>query len=137
MCASLDAGKKGDRCTPGMWYTLGAENISRGAGSDDTVDPAVLLAPSRRVLMSSDIKTGLNKKRHLTRKVQIVLDQGTLEFPKPPPPHPLWAELAGSFGLSPMAVDIYTDGTWVKTKVRLTTYLCMVMGATSMLQRAL
>jgi ribonuclease HI len=108
--------KKGDRCTPGTWYTLSAENISRGAGSDDTVDPAVLLAPSRRVLMSSDIKTGLKKKRHLTRKVQIVLDQGILEFPKPPPPHPLWAELAGSFGLSPMAVDIYTDGTWEKNK---------------------
>jgi len=77
---------KGDKCTPGTWYTLRPDNISRGAGSDDRVDAATLLVPSRKVLMSADVKAGLKKKRHIKRKIHLVLDQGPMEFPKEPPP---------------------------------------------------
>ena len=41
----------------------------------------------------------------------MVLDQGALEFPKEPTPQSFWTDLAGSFGVSPVVVDIYTDGT--------------------------
>ena len=67
--------RKGDRCTKGTWYTLGAENISRGAGSDQFVDPEALLVPSKTVLLTPDIKIAKNKKRHIERQVVLVMNR--------------------------------------------------------------
>ena len=50
------------KCTPGSRYTLLAVNRSRGAGSDDTVEPAFLMNSSLRVIMGPDAPTGKKKK---------------------------------------------------------------------------
>ena len=85
-----------------------------GAGSDQFVDAEVLLAPSRTVLMSPDVKVAKNRRRHIERQIVLVLDQSILEFPKESELPSFWKDLAGGFGASPVGVDIYADGAWDK-----------------------
>ena len=107
--------KLGVKCTAKTWYKLRPENRSRGAGTDEHIDPSTLLAPNLTVIMSSDVKVAGRSGKRIERQVIMLIDQGQLKFADYQPVLPsLWKELAGDFGRYPTGVDIYTDGAWDK-----------------------
>ena len=97
VCQKMDAMKQKQRCTAGTRYTLLAANMSRGAGSDDIVEPEHLMKESLRVLMGPDDPTGKKGKRHIKRSVKLVVDLGDLEFHAKSDIPSMWEELAGDF----------------------------------------
>jgi hypothetical protein len=99
-------------CRLGSRYMLCSEHRSRGAGSDELLDPTVLLAPSKRVLMGPDEVVGRGQNKHIERRVAIVVDHGPVNFPVTPPPHSLWSDLAGEFRDAGCDLEIYTDAAW-------------------------
>jgi hypothetical protein len=107
--------RHGDRCTAKTWYKLRPENRSRGAGTDEHIDPEILVAPSLTVMMTSDVKVAGSNGKRIERQVIMLTDQGRMKFAdyQLTPPS-LWKELAGDFAMYPTGVDIYTDGAWDK-----------------------
>ena len=104
------------KCTPGTRLTLLAANRSRGAGSDDTVEPELLTTSSLRVIMGPDVPTGKKEKRHIERIVKLVVDQGALTFHSKNDIPSLWEELAGDFLNMHVPLEIYTDGAWERKR---------------------
>ena len=76
---------------------LPGANRSRGAGSDDTVEPEYLMKDSLRVLRGPDDPTGKKGKMHNERSVKLVVDLGDLDFHAKSDVPSMWEELAGDF----------------------------------------
>ena len=72
--------KRGDRCTAKTWYKLRPENRSRGAGTDEHIDPATLLARSLTVMMTSDKNVAGRNGKRIERQVIMLMDQGVMRF---------------------------------------------------------
>ena len=121
--------KRDDRCTAKTWYKLRPEDRSRGAGTDEHIDPEILLAPSLTVMMTSDRKvTGRNGKR-IERQVIMLTDQGVMKFAEyQPTPPSLWKELAGDFELYPTGSTSTPTERGTKRQVRSEMSSNMVMG---------
>jgi hypothetical protein len=105
-----------DNCSVNSRYRISEAHRSRGAGSDELLDPSSLLAKSKRVLMSPDKVVGRKTNKHIERQILIVLTHDTLKFPAPPLPPPLWTALAGEFLKAGCDLDIYTDAAWDRKK---------------------
>ena len=95
----MDSFKLGVKCTAKTWYKLRPENRSRGAGTDEHIDPSTHLAPSLTEIMSSDVKVAGRNGKRIERKVIMLTDQGLMKFAEYQQALPsLWKELAGEFG---------------------------------------
>ena len=122
--------KHGDKCTAKTWYKLRPENRSRGAGTDEHIEPATLLAPSLTVMMTSDKKVAGGKGKRIERQVIMLVDQGVMRFAdyQPTPPS-LWKELAGTyFALYPTGSTSTPMERGTKRQVRSEMSSNMVMG---------
>ena len=62
--------------------------------------------------MGPDEVVGRGQRKHIERRVAIVVDHGPVNFPVTPPPHPLWSGLAGEFRDAGCDLEIYTDASW-------------------------
>ena len=68
-----------DNCSVNSRYKISEAHRSRGAGSDELLDPSLLLTKSKRVLMSPDKVVGRSTSKQLgqTRVVEAVEARGT------------------------------------------------------------
>jgi hypothetical protein len=104
--------KRGKTCTYGTRYMICKEHRSRGAGSDELLEPDALTGPSKRVLMGPDEIVGHRQNKHIERRVVAVIEHGSVNFPSEPPPPSLWSDMAGDFREAGCDLEIYTDASW-------------------------